>query len=164
MAFMSDINVIEEKPELFMGPGAQLRQAREGQGLTLEDVANKLFLSRQRLIEIENDDYSRIDSFIYIKGYLRSYAKLAGLGEDDILNSFNKMGLQEENMRANTDVILQPRGKQKIKKRRRGIHWIDIIAVMVVILLAGLWWLSRSVDHNKPVVPKQVVQQIIVPK
>jgi cytoskeleton protein RodZ len=160
---MSDKKTAEEKHEFFVGPGETLRQTREKAGLTLEDVANKLFLSKQRVIAIESDDYSKLDSFIYIKGYLRGYAKLLGLDEDDIIERFNKLGLQEQDVQGSTRVVLRPQGRQKIKKRRRGIHWLDIIAVIVLILLAVLWWFSKSVDKEKPTAQRHIVQQMIVP-
>jgi cytoskeleton protein RodZ len=160
---MLDNTVTEEKHEFLLGPGEKLRQTRESQGLTLEDVAHKLFLSRQRLVDIERDDYSRVNSFIYIKGYLRNYAKLIGLDVDDIINRFNKLGLQEEWPRGNTEIVVQHQGKVKMKKRRRGILWLDIIMVFAIILLAGLWWFTRSITKDEPAPPKQVIQQMVVP-
>lgn len=160
---MLNNNITEDQHEILVGPGEKLRQARESEGLTLEDVSNKLFLSRQRLMDLEKDDYSKVNSFIYIKGYLRNYAKLVGLDTDDIINRFNKLGLQEEWPRGNTEVVFHGQGRVKVKKRRRGIFWLDMIIVFSIILLAGLWWFTRSITKAEPPPAKQVIQQMVVP-
>lgn len=61
--------------------GARLRNAREARGLSLEQVARALKIPSARLAEIEQDRYENIGAIVYVRGYLRSYARLVGLPE-----------------------------------------------------------------------------------
>ncbi|MGA9422582.1 MAG: RodZ domain-containing protein [Rhodanobacteraceae bacterium] len=66
--------------------GARLRAARECKGLTLEEAAALLKLPIRLLARLEDDDYSKVDHGVYLRGYLTSYARLvdvpAELAED----------------------------------------------------------------------------------
>ena len=59
--------------------GARLRAAREQQGLSLEEVAERLKLRINLLQRIEKDDYHGMTHAVYLRGYLLSYARLLGL-------------------------------------------------------------------------------------
>lgn len=59
--------------------GARLRAAREGLGLTPADVAAKLRLPLAIVEAVERDDLERLGAPVYARGYLASYARLAGL-------------------------------------------------------------------------------------
>ncbi|HVF33938.1 MAG TPA: RodZ domain-containing protein [Candidatus Saccharimonadia bacterium] len=61
--------------------GARLRNAREARGLSLEQVARSLRIPSARLAEIEHDRHENIGAAVYVRGYLRSYARLVGLPE-----------------------------------------------------------------------------------
>jgi len=61
--------------------GARLRNAREARGLSLEQVARSLRIPSERLAEIERDRHENIGAAVYVRGYLRSYARLVGLPE-----------------------------------------------------------------------------------
>lgn len=59
--------------------GVQLRAAREALGLSVEDAGRKLRLPARVLRQLEADDFTGIDSPIYLRGYLRSYSGLLGV-------------------------------------------------------------------------------------
>ena len=59
--------------------GARLRAAREQQGLSLAEVADRLKLRVNLLQRIENDDYHGMTHAVYLRGYLLSYTRLLGL-------------------------------------------------------------------------------------
>lgn len=143
-----------------IGPGQELRQAREAQGMSLEEAATKLFINKQRLIDIENNDYSRISSLIYARGYLRAYAKLVGLSEDDIVKKFNDLELHEERAHANLDIIASPR--TRLDKQHIYVKLVNVTIVIVLVVLVVLWWHGK-----KRIVPadqvslKSPVQQVL---
>ncbi|MCK4608660.1 MAG: helix-turn-helix domain-containing protein [Gammaproteobacteria bacterium] len=155
--------MIDQQNTVLLGPGEELKSAREAQGMTLEDASNKLFLTRQRLVAIEADDYNEFDSFIYIKGYLRSYAKLVGIAEHNILKKFESLGLGFSDNP--TVITVAPKG-QKLgkKKRQKKSHLVDLLAFIVLILLGSVWWLHRDLlPNNHMAVKPKAVQQMISP-
>ncbi len=60
-------------------PGEILRGARELYGWSLEEVAAELNLLPHVVEALEADDYSHIAGWTYAVGYLRNYARLAGV-------------------------------------------------------------------------------------
>lgn len=59
--------------------GARLRNAREAMGLGLDQASRALRIPTARLAELERDHFDAIGAPVYLRGYLRSYARLVGL-------------------------------------------------------------------------------------
>jgi transcriptional regulator with XRE-family HTH domain len=68
--------------------GQKLKYIRESKKLTINNIAKQLFLCSQRIIEIENDDYSHMISPIFARGYLKKYAKFLGIADEEIQEEF----------------------------------------------------------------------------
>jgi len=68
--------------------GSRLRAHRERHGLTLAALAHSLKTKQSLLEELERDDVSRWPPGIYGRGLVREYAKLVGLGPDEIVQQF----------------------------------------------------------------------------
>lgn len=77
----------EEQQQMDNTPsaGTLLRQARETAGLSLEDVAEKLYLLRSVVDSLEKDCYERIRGETFVRGYLRNYARLLEISDVDVL-------------------------------------------------------------------------------
>ena len=67
-------------------PGEILRGARELYGWSLEEVAAELNLLPQVVEALEADDYSQIAGWTYAVGYLRNYARLAGVSIEQAID------------------------------------------------------------------------------
>jgi len=68
-----------EQPELIpKGPGDVLRQARESRRRTVESVAQAIKVRPELIDAIEKGETGRIPP-VYLKGYLRSYAREVGI-------------------------------------------------------------------------------------
>ncbi|MHB8482223.1 MAG: helix-turn-helix domain-containing protein [Nitrospiria bacterium] len=68
--------------------GVYLRKIREQLGFSLQDIASKTKISLPYLENLENEDFSALPNDVFVKGFLRSYAKVLGLKELDILERF----------------------------------------------------------------------------
>jgi len=64
------------------GVGELLSTARISWGLTVEEVAHHLNLCVDTIHALEQDDYSQLPGYTFVKGYVRSYAKLLKLDEE----------------------------------------------------------------------------------
>lgn len=56
--------------------GQSLRAARLGRGMSIEDVARQLRLSVRQITALENDNYGKLSSTTFLRGFVRNYAKL----------------------------------------------------------------------------------------
>lgn len=65
--------------------GVRLRQAREALGLTQQTVAERLCLKVSTIRDLEEDKAQANLASTFHRGYIRSYAKLVHLPEDELL-------------------------------------------------------------------------------
>lgn len=61
------------------GYGQRLRAARESAGLSIAEVAKSLRMLVRVVESLENEDWSQLGEPVFIRGQLRSYARLLGL-------------------------------------------------------------------------------------
>jgi cytoskeleton protein RodZ len=59
--------------------GQMLREARESQGLSVEEVATRLRLMQRQVEAIEADDFASLGQPVFARGFVRNYAKLLDL-------------------------------------------------------------------------------------
>lgn len=69
--------------------GVRLRNARVAHQLEPEQVAEELHLDAVIIRAIETGDMAALPEPIFVQGYLRSYARLVGLPEDELIRDFN---------------------------------------------------------------------------
>ena len=114
--------------------GSQLRRAREQRGLTVSDVANAQHLRLAVIQAIENGEYQQIDSELFLKGYVRAYAKQVGLDADAIVATLDRelepfRQQKAEALEANPLVDIERRKRQK-RQAARALMVLLVLAVM----------------------------------
>ena len=87
MMTSESVTAKESKPN-GIGPGDRLQAARIEQGLSVEDVASRMHLSVSILESIEENNFEEITAPIFVKGYLRAYARIVSLGEDEMIQQY----------------------------------------------------------------------------
>jgi cytoskeleton protein RodZ len=68
-------------------PGARLSEARQAQGLATSDVARRLKLSVGQVEALEAGRYHDLPGAIFVRGFIRNYAKLVRLDPEELLQS-----------------------------------------------------------------------------
>jgi cytoskeletal protein RodZ len=68
--------------------GESLRKERELRGITLEEISKHTKVHTRFLQAIEHDDLSVLPAKAFAKGFLRSYARMVGLDEDQVITNF----------------------------------------------------------------------------
>jgi cytoskeleton protein RodZ len=131
----------------YIGPGAQLKTAREARRLSIEDVANRLHLTRTLIAEIESDKYERRLAFTFIRGYLRSYARLVRVSPEMIVSAFDQLGLKESRLEMNSSKV--PVTTWKVQENH--VRWASygiVVVLLAVILGLGAWWFSQPMEPD----------------
>jgi len=67
-------------------PGRELAQAREQRGQTIAEVAQQLKLSTHQIESLEADDYSKLPGPVFVRGFVRNYARLLNLDPEPLLS------------------------------------------------------------------------------
>ncbi|HHK8288664.1 cytoskeleton protein RodZ, partial [Serratia marcescens] len=120
-----------------MTTGQRLRQAREQLGLSQQTVAERLCLKMSTVRDIEEDSVSADLASTFVRGYIRSYAKLVHLPEDELLPMLAK----QAPLKMAKVAPMQSFSLGKRRKKRDG--WLmsfTWLIVFVVIGLTGAWW------------------------
>lgn len=72
-------------PEMKIGP--VFRAARERMGLSVEDVVSKIKLAPRQIAALEADDFQALPETAFLRGFVRSYAKLLQLEVQPLLDA-----------------------------------------------------------------------------
>lgn len=67
--------------------GAQLRAARERLGLSVDDVVAQIKLAPRQVMALEQDDFSHLPETAFLRGFVRSYARLLQLDALPLLDA-----------------------------------------------------------------------------
>ncbi|HEV7701762.1 MAG TPA: helix-turn-helix domain-containing protein [Pyrinomonadaceae bacterium] len=120
--------------------GEKLRQAREDKGLSLSEVAEQTRISSLYLESIENDDYRILPGGIFNKGFVKSYAKFVGIGEQEALTDYS--ALLAANEAAQPDGMKVYKPEVLTDDRSTGmIPTLIVAAVVLAIMTAGILYL-----------------------
>jgi cytoskeleton protein RodZ len=68
-----------------LGPGALLAAERSAQGLGVGDIARQLKLSMRQVEALERDDYDAFAGMVFVRGFLRNYAKLLDVDPEPLV-------------------------------------------------------------------------------
>lgn len=74
-----------ESPTLRELPGDFFRRTREARGLTVLDVSHALKFSPRQIEALEGDRYELLPGRVFVRGFVRSYAKFLKLDETPLL-------------------------------------------------------------------------------
>ena len=74
------------------GCGQRLRKAREGAGLTIDDVAARLHMPGRVVRSLEAEDWSRLGAPVFVRGQVRSYSRLLGLTTAPMMAALTGVG------------------------------------------------------------------------
>ncbi|PCI51093.1 MAG: hypothetical protein COB51_02690 [Moraxellaceae bacterium] len=111
-----------------VSPGTMLREARESQGLSVEEVAERLYLTKSKVQSLEQDDFKRMSEATFIRGYMRSYANLLGLSGDVVAQAFNQLHLVNRKVPVNPHYLGVVSGSEGLLvdvSVKQQAHWGD---------------------------------------
>ena len=70
----------------------QLRQGRTNRELTLEEIASETRIPLRSLESLENGQFESLPADVFVRGFLRSYARCVGLDADDTVRRYARLG------------------------------------------------------------------------
>jgi hypothetical protein len=73
------------------GIGRALRSAREHRGKSIEDAARETRVRTDYLDALEREAFETLGSDVYVRGFLRSYAKYLGLNSEKVVSAYEKV-------------------------------------------------------------------------
>jgi cytoskeleton protein RodZ len=118
-----------------MKAGAYLRSEREKSRLSVQQVADKLYLDANLIKNLEADDYERLPPRIFVRGYIRNYAKLLEVPAEPLLVAYEQSG-QEPMATPSINPQLAPQKQTSSSDWRfKVVTYTIIIALMMLMVL-----------------------------
>jgi cytoskeleton protein RodZ len=140
-------------------PGAVLADARRRNGLSVGDIAAKLRMGIPQVDALEHADYSRLPTGTFLRGFVRSYAKLVGLDPNEVLALLEQthdakpkptIVVPSHNIRftAPGEQFASPRGRVGL-----------LLIVLVAAVAAGWYWWTFMRQGAQSAQPSPVAAQ-----
>lgn len=161
---MSDLEPLDmqDQPELDGQspgfPGHLLRQAREEQGLSQKETARDLHLTSKVINAIEEDNFELIPSFVFARGYIRSYARHLGLDGQALVAEFDLAYGVPNNSAKPMSAI-----RKGVQQSKPGDTWVKLISIVFVVGLVAasiVWWQSQNGSQMLPQLSSGAEQEL----
>ena len=123
------------------GTGARLRGAREKQGLTVLEAAEKLHVDARTLEALEAEDFAALGADVYVRGHLRRYAEFIGEAPAELQELY-----ASSTQAARPDLTRIPRSDPGNGAARLVLP--VVLGLVGLALLVLLWWVLSTPGEN----------------
>lgn len=124
----------------------RLVEARESLGLSQKDVADQLFLTSTFIRYLDEAQFDKIPKPAFIKGYMRSYARVVNLKGDEIVAHYER-GLQKAEHKVEVRGVTEERiGSATITGP---VLQTGIVGLVAIVLVIALVWIFSSSDDEE---------------
>ena len=115
--------------------GSLLRTSREERHIDLDAVVKATNVRRHYLEALENEEWEKLPSKVFVKGFLRSYAEFLGLDTETVLDYYQKAAPRER---------YQPHALQSIGTRSSMWRRTITISLLVLALIGVIIYLRGN--------------------
>lgn len=132
-----------------LGPGAMLARARAERQLGIPEIAERLKYGARQIEALEADDYGRLAGTTFVRGMIRSYAKLVGVDPAPVLRA-----LERRNIPAQVTVDLRTQRIPFPDGNKRATRLYLALSIVVLVAIAGIlyeWHFADVVPTPMPV-------------
>lgn len=118
------------------GVGAQLRAAREANGLLIEEVAHALKLGPRQVDALESGDWQALPGNTFIRGFVRNYARLMQLDPVPLMTSLDSVLEKPLTLLVNDDArpATMPHGRGAHSGHDRTVMAVGALLVLLACL------------------------------
>src|SRR5919198_4249252 len=109
--------------------GATFKAARESQGISLDQIAQKTRISVRFLSAIENEDFHVLPGGIFNRGFVKTFAEALGLNAEEAVAEFQRITAEHEP----SDVA--PASTTDTPKPSRNIYLVPIFVLAIAIAI-----------------------------
>ncbi len=145
-----------EAPAAEEGPGRMLAQMRGANNLSVADVAKRLKYGVRQIEALEAEEFAKLQGNTFVRGMVRSYAKVLGIDPNPVLAALERRYIPEE-----ISVDLRTRGVPFPQGGKRGTRIYLALSLLVLVAVAALlyeWQLGAfpwtTVSVGMPVTPQ----------
>lgn len=119
------------------GLGDRLRAARMACNLDLAKLAARIHLTTDMVEALERDDYAEMPARVFVRGYVRNYARAVNLPSESVLAQFDRLWPDEQNR---VKVQESPGLATDVPARRLWPRLVTWLVLLATIGLPLIWW------------------------
>jgi cytoskeleton protein RodZ len=120
--------------------GALLKAKRKETGLTYAQISGRIRISARYLEALENEDWDHLPSPAFIKGFIRSYARVLGLSEEGLIALYQETAPPSQPM---------PKPLQAAPKKKRGLFYLMLVFAVLAGGFAAFEWIGHPTLGGK---------------
>lgn len=129
---------------MFETPGQLLRLQREKLELSAQEIAKRIHLDIKIIEALENDRSEDMPSAIYVRGYLRSYAKIVGADADKIIELYNA-----DSPPPMPEILPEVKTPTQVSSNDKPVKAFTYLITLGLVLLLLIWYQSNFVVDTK---------------
>ena len=122
--------------------GLKLKDKREENGLSIEEVAEDLKMRPSQISSIEEGKTEDFKDVFYLKYFIRDYAKYLGLDSERILDEFNEY-LFDMTSKIPIELIKEAKKDTKESSKIKVPKIIIGLAAIVILIVVGYFIVSN---------------------
>ncbi|MCL6448506.1 MAG: DUF4115 domain-containing protein [Armatimonadetes bacterium] len=126
--------------------GETFKQARKERGLSLEEIAEKTKIRRRYLEAIEEENFGLLPGRVYVKGFLRSYAKFLGLSPEPLVALYEERYPGEQPAAVAAEVPV--RKEKKVHSRGKPLIYVFLAAVLCLVAFGLYAWRAGTLSSQ----------------
>jgi len=125
-----------QEAAVLVQPGAMLREARERLGLSVADAAAQTKLAPRQIEALEADDYRQLPEMAFVRGFVRSYARILHLDEQPLLAALPEARLSAHVSPTSVEVPFPDARSPQLQN----LIWLGAALFLSVIVVAFAVW------------------------
>ena len=142
------------EPDRVSGLGALLKEGREKEGLSYEEMAQMTKLRPHTLKALEDEEWHLLPPSVFVKGFIQSCAKALGMEESRLLNLYHRACPQVD--APPSELIFPP------KRSKKGTIFILTVLFGAIAVSVYLWMgipsLELTAIQAEKALPSKILQ------
>ncbi|CFX75968.1 Domain of unknown function DUF4115 [Syntrophomonas zehnderi OL-4] len=140
--------------------GKKLREAREQQGFSIEDVEEETKIRKLYIKALEDEEFSVLPPLVYANGFVKSYASFLNLNPEELSGEFKELVMQHEDFEELPPMPVTPPPKEPLMNKMP-VRNIFLAAVFLIVAIwAGNFLVTYFTgDTDQPDVNKPPVEE-----
>ena len=133
-------NPQQQAPQAPQSVGTLLRMERERLGLSQAQITEMTRMRTPVVEAIENEAWGSLPPPVFVRGFLKSYAKVLGLSQEVVIDLYAK------NLPVESPGQVSHPEPSRIRRRKA---WLVLLLLVVLAALYGVWLSSPSLEVSQ---------------
>ena len=138
--------------------GLKLKEKREENGVSIEEVAEDLKMRPSQIISLEEGNKEDFKDVVFLKYFIRDYAKYLGLDKDSLVDDFNEYLFDYTSKLSLDDIKKETKRKKEAEHKICSPYTVErknetarqvLISILLIVLLVIICYLLYVISTDK---------------